>query len=135
MGRSSMSSLIEEWVAKAEGDFRTAGRELSVREAPNYDAVCFHAQQAIEKLMKALMISCGSVPPRSHDLVALAQLLEGVDPSCSWPAEELRFLNLAAVEFRYPGESAEQSEAEEAFAICTALRERLLLMIGARSKA
>jgi len=40
-----MKPLTHEWIAKAEGDYRTAGREWRVRRDPNYDAVCFHAQQ------------------------------------------------------------------------------------------
>ncbi len=43
-----MQPLTLEWVAKAEGDFSTAGRELRARKAPNYDAACFHAQQCFE---------------------------------------------------------------------------------------
>ena len=44
-----MNSQVTEWVLKAEGDFLTAGRELRARKSPNYDAVCFHAQQCAEK--------------------------------------------------------------------------------------
>jgi len=42
-----------EWIGKAEGDIRTSQREFSVNEHPNYDAVCFHAQQCAEKYLKA----------------------------------------------------------------------------------
>ena len=41
----SMSDVLEEWIAKAEGDFVTASRELAATDRPNYDAVCYHAQQ------------------------------------------------------------------------------------------
>jgi hypothetical protein len=37
--------MTHEWVAKAEGDFTTMERESRARKAPNYDAICFHAQQ------------------------------------------------------------------------------------------
>jgi len=50
-----MKPLTCEWVAKAEGDFATASREIRVRKSPNYDAVCFHAQQCAEKYIKALL--------------------------------------------------------------------------------
>ena len=40
-----MNPLIEEWIAKAEGDFTSANREFTAPELPNYDAACFHAQQ------------------------------------------------------------------------------------------
>lgn len=37
-----MKPETAEWVEKAEGDFRTARRELFALDSPNYDAVCFH---------------------------------------------------------------------------------------------
>jgi HEPN domain-containing protein len=55
-----MSAIVDEWIAKAEGDYATAQRELNAADAPNYDAVCFHAEQTVEKLMKALLIQIGS---------------------------------------------------------------------------
>jgi len=56
MGRCFMNGTVKEWVLKAEADFATAGRELQATTAQNYDAVCFHAQQCVEKLMKALLL-------------------------------------------------------------------------------
>ena len=44
-----MNDLTIEWVQKAEGDYETTLRESRVRRNPNYDAVCFHAQQTAEK--------------------------------------------------------------------------------------
>ena len=60
---------------KAVGDYCTAERELHPTGTPNFDAVCFHAEQCAEKLIKALLIHLGVTPPRSHDLVALDRLL------------------------------------------------------------
>ena len=54
-----MTPLTKEWVRKDEGDFATAERELAVTSAPNYDAVCFHAQQCIEKYLKARLQEVG----------------------------------------------------------------------------
>jgi HEPN domain-containing protein len=121
-----MNETAREWIDKADGDYRTAGREIQVTDAPNFDAVCYHSQQCIEKLMKALLIQKETVPPRTHDLVHLDQLLAAATAGWSWPVEELRFLTRAAVEFRYPGESADHDEAVEAFRIGTRLREALL---------
>jgi HEPN domain-containing protein len=45
-----MNDVVQEWVSKAEGDYRTANREFAVTDEPNFDAVCYHAQQCIEKL-------------------------------------------------------------------------------------
>lgn len=50
-----MKPLTHEWINKAEGDFAAASREIRVRKSPNYDAVCFHAQQCAKKYLKALL--------------------------------------------------------------------------------
>jgi hypothetical protein len=50
-----MKPITQEWISKAEGDFATAQRELQAQEMPNYDAVCFHCQQCIEKYLKAYL--------------------------------------------------------------------------------
>ena len=120
-----MNGTVEEWVTKAEADFATATRELQTDENPNFDAVCFHAQQCVEKMMKAILIHLGAVPPRTHDLAHLGSLLSQACPDWSWPVEELRFVSRAAVAFRYPGESAEPDDAAEALRLAAAMRERL----------
>lgn len=55
MEKSYMNPLTLEWISKAEGDYSTAKREYRVRKDPNYDAVCFHAQQAAEKYIKGFL--------------------------------------------------------------------------------
>ena len=125
-----MKGTAKEWTDKAEADFSTAARELKATESPNFDAVCFHAQQCVEKLMKALLIHLGAVPPRTHDLTELDRLLLPVCPQWSWPAQELRFLTRAAVDFRYPGESADRQEATESLDIATRMRAKLRPLLG-----
>lgn len=68
-----MKPLTREWVEKGEGDRNTARRELRVRKSPNFDAVCFHAQQCAEKYLKALLQERGAAIPRTHNLEALAR--------------------------------------------------------------
>jgi len=124
-----MNATVREWISKAEGDYATAARELNPAGTPNLDAVCFHAEQGIEKLMKALLIHLGVTPPRSHDLVVLDRLLAPVCPGWSWPVEELRLLTRAAVDFRYPGDSADQQEASESFDIATRMPAKLRTLL------
>jgi HEPN domain-containing protein len=80
--------------------------------------------------MKALLIHLGIVPPRTHDLTELDRLLAPVCPQWSWPVQELRFLTRAAVDFRYPGESADREEATESLDIATRLRANLRALLG-----
>lgn len=125
-----MNDTVKEWIAKAAMDCGTAGRELQASQEPNFDAVCFHAQQCVEKLMKGLLIHFGTVPPKSHDLVYLGDLLATVCNGWSWPVEELRFLSRASVDFRYPGESADREEANRAFDIATRIKKKLESLFG-----
>ena len=68
-----MNGIVAEWIEKAEGDYRTAEREMRVRKAPNYDAVCFHAQQCAEKYLKAFLAH-HQLPFRLiHDLEVLLE--------------------------------------------------------------
>jgi len=120
-----MNDTTREWFAKAEADCRTAERELAARESPNFDAVCFHAQQCVEKTMKGILLARGAVPPRTHDLIELAKLVRELCPGWSAPLEDLRFLIRAAAIYRYPGESADHAEAEEALTIGMRLKASL----------
>jgi len=121
-----MNGTVNQWLDKAERDFHTASRELEASANPNYDAVCFHAQQCVEKLMKGLLIKFGVTPPRTHGLIALSNLLTSECREWTASSDDLRFLSRAAVDFRYPGETADRETAGEALLICTSLRERLL---------
>jgi HEPN domain-containing protein len=120
-----MNAIVQEWIAKANGDYLTASREICA-SPPNYDAVCFHAQQCIEKLIKAILIAKGKKSPKTHDLTVLDSMLTSVEPQWHWPVEELRLLSQAAVAFRYPGESAGPEEAKAAFDVCGAMKPKLL---------
>ena len=117
-----MNELTAEWVAKAEGDFATAGRELRARRLPNYDAVCFHAQQIAEKLLKAFLQEHGSAFPKTHNLIALVELCLPIDGSFEVQRDALIWLDRYAVQFRYPGESAERDEARRAYNLATQFR-------------
>jgi len=117
-----MSELIDEWIRKADADYATACREMLADEGVNFDAVCFHSQQCIEKLMKALLIKKSVTPPKTHDLFHLGLLLSPVCKKWSCRPEDLRYLTRASVDFRYPGESADRDEASEAVEICSKLR-------------
>jgi len=82
-------------------DDAAAFRGLLKLPEVKFRLACFHAQQSIEKLLKAVLIFHGIEYQRTHDLHTLASLLlkHGVTPPCS--PEELTRLNPFAVTFRY----------------------------------
>ena len=80
-----MLQITAEWVEKAEADFATAQREIAVTQRANYDAVCFHAQQCIEKYLKAFLRESNVSFPRTHDLADLLGLALPIGPTKSLP--------------------------------------------------
>jgi HEPN domain-containing protein len=129
-----MKPLTREWVEKAEGDFVTATREYRARKSPNYDAACFHAQQCVEKYLKACLQEADIPFGRTHNLTALLDLLLPVEPSWEPFRPHLRGLSVFAVNVRYPGESADKAEAREALALCREVRQCLRLSLGLGSQ-
>ena len=120
-----MNETVREWLDKANGDLRTARREFDTKEAPTYDAVCYHCQQSVEKAMKAVLIHNAVAPPYVHDLLCLDELLRETCPSWTCDVEDLRLLTHGGIAFRYPGESATRDHASQALDACIRLRDLL----------
>lgn len=124
-----MKPTTREWVEKAEADLATARRELRARRQPNYDAVCFHSQQCVEKFLKARLIEAGLRFGKTHDLEQLLDLVILVEPLWATFRATLNSLNSYAVDFRYPGESATRVIAKTAVGdaqrVCRLIRESL----------
>ncbi len=119
-----------EWVTKADADLDTAKREVAVVEAPNYDAVSFHAQQCAEKYLKAVMVEAGMRVPRIHDLEALINQLSGPYPDLERILRYARILSAMAVEVRYPGMTADEDDAAESLKAARAICEVVRVILG-----
>ena len=120
-----MKPLTKEWIAKAEGDYNTARREISAPSAPNYDAVCFHAQQCVEKYLKARLVEAGVEFTKTHDLSAILNLCLPWEPHWESLRKELDSLTDRAVEIRYPGVCADSQDATEALKITEKIRQTI----------
>jgi HEPN domain-containing protein len=125
-----MNPLTLEWVEKAEGDFVTARRELKVRISPNYDAVCFHSQQATEKYLKAVLQENGINIPKTHQLMDLLALCVKTEGTYQLIYPDLMTLEGYAIKFRYPGETAEKVEGKRALKSATVVREFIRTRLG-----
>jgi HEPN domain-containing protein len=119
-----MKPLSKEWVNKAEGDYTTAQRELRARKSPNYDAACYHSQQCAEKYLKALLQENDIAFGKTHNLMALLEKLIRVYPLLEGLNSAAVALNVFAIDFRYPGESANRELAVKAVALCREIRRR-----------
>ena len=117
-----MKPLTSEWISKAEGDFAIVERESRARRNPSYDGVCFHAQQCVEKYLKARICEAGSSVQKMHDLSALLDQVLPYEPLWESYRRDLAYLSDYAVNFRYPGESASRETALQARSFCRSFR-------------
>ena len=93
----------QDWLRHARSDLALAGMRKTRRLL--YEHLCFHAQQAAEKALKAVLVHHGIRAPRSHDVAYLMAKLPtgvGIPPSLL----DLPTLTKYAVQQRYPGEVA-----------------------------
>ena len=68
-------NIIKQWIEKAENDFRNAEHTLLMKENYPYETICFHAQQCVEKYIKALLIHLKIDFPKIHDIGELILLV------------------------------------------------------------
>ena len=118
-----MKPITQEWINKAEGDWTSAGREVVVQTDPNYDLVCFLAQQCAEKYLKAALQEESIAPPKPHALEKLMDLLLPAQPFWKALPPTLDQLSEYAVSFRHPGQDADDKEAQNALEHCRKVRE------------
>ena len=64
---------LADWIRRAESDIKVAELALAAAE-PSWDAICFHSHACVEKLLKALIVTQGVFPPRTHELPELLAL-------------------------------------------------------------
>ena len=82
-------------------DDAAAFRGLLTLPDVKFRLACFHAQQSVEKLLKAVMVWHDIAYQRTHDLNTLATQLLRHDITPPFSPEELTRLNPFAVTFRY----------------------------------
>ena len=95
--------LVHQWLFKADRDLEAA-RILLEELDHDYEAVGFHAQQAAEKYLKALLIRHQVEFPKTHDIRQLLCYLEPVDARLCKSLMGATDLTVYGVEFRYPGD-------------------------------
>jgi HEPN domain-containing protein len=125
-----MKQLTLEWVDKAEGDWHDAQRAYRARKHPNYDSACFHAQQCVEKYLKARLEEAGIAFAKTHGLPLLLTLTTRVEPQWVALQQQANALNAFAVVFRYPGRWATKAHAKQAIKDCREVRRTVRTAFG-----
>ena len=103
-----------DWLARAKSDLSIA--KMPLPEGVFYEDLCFHAQQAVEKALKAVYVHNGWTFRYTHDLDALISGLRREGLEIPESVVEADVLTRYAWEARYPnvGEPVTPEEHGEA---------------------
>lgn len=126
--RREIDELVQKWLEKADHDLLTADHTLKLGDDCPFDIVCFHAQQCVEKCLKAVLVHAQTPFRKTHDLEELRLSLPAA-LALPLPAEDLARLTPHATNTRYPDEWAPVSREEAEWTARTA--RELRVAVGA----
>ena len=118
--------IVYQWMEKADEDLLVAEHTLKLGEDCPFAVVGFHAQQCIEKYLKAVLIFHAVSFPMTHDLTDLLRRIP-VAAELDIQADEISILNNYAVQNRYPGdwEPVSRQEAMDALERAQQIRAKI----------
>jgi len=122
--------LASEWLRKADLDLLTVDRLCL--EDPFRDVVAFHAQQAAEKYLKALLTRHQIEFPKTHELRRLLELLAGAEPQLAAGLTDIKWMEPFGVDVRYPGDRPDTLPGDEQRAreLAQMVRDAVLAVLG-----
>jgi len=99
----SASEYVNKWLIKANNDLKVAENEIKLpQEDMVTEAICFHSQQAVEKFLKAYLITKNVEFGKTHNLEFLLELCSKQDKD--FGKIDVGNLSFYSVEVRYPNE-------------------------------
>ncbi len=129
-----MKVSTREWITKAKEDFAVVNVLTRQRKKPLWSPVCFHAQQCVEKYLKARLNEASLAIHRTHDLEQLLHHVLTLEPLWAAFLPALKRLSDAAVVPRYPGSFTTKAEAQRALATCKSFRKEARNSLGLPAK-
>ncbi|MBI4330534.1 MAG: HEPN domain-containing protein [Chloroflexi bacterium] len=126
-----MDERVKKWLIKGMEDITTIEHELRLPEDEVVTStVCFHAQQAAEKFLKAFLVSKKMDFGKTHNLDFLLSLCSKQDSD--FRAIDVGSLSFYGVEVRYPDEFYIPSfqEARTSFDIASRVKEFVFKKLG-----
>lgn len=108
-------TAVKRWFIKAEHDIKMAYAALLMAD-PLTDMACFHAQQCVEKSLKAFLVFKDCQVEKTHDVGKLVDSCGKLDGSFLKKLPDLRGMSAYAITERYPDDWREilLDEAQEA---------------------
>jgi HEPN domain-containing protein len=110
--------IILNWLKRARSNLERA-KMGKVTQGILYEDLCFDAQQAVEKSLKAILIKLNQSFPKTHSIGILLKLIEEAGVEIPKNINQAKLLTAYAVDSRYPGdyEPVSKEEYEEALKI------------------
>lgn len=129
----ALRAWVDRWITLAEGDLKMARLALASDDFDVYELIGFHAQQAAEKLIKALLAKNAVEFQDQHDLEYLQRLVQKVDADLAARLDPAAALNRYAVGTRYPGRYGRvtREQAKTAVGVAEAVRAEILPRVQA----
>lgn len=120
MKHKNIPGSPEEWMKHAESDITFALLGAS-NSSVMPEQVCFHAQQSVEKSLKAILLFKEIEFPLTHDIEELIDIAQANEIKLPLEVEDAGILTPYAVETRYPGayEEIVSEEVTEALDIAS----------------
>jgi len=110
--------IILNWLKRARSNLERA-KMGKVTQGILYEDLCFDAQQAVKKSLKAILIKLNQSFPKTHSIGILLKLIEEAGVEIPKNINQAKLLTAYAVDSRYPGdyEPVSKEEYEEALKI------------------
>lgn len=97
----SNEEVAQEWFKVAQMDLSSAEYLRSMKPLP-LEVICFHCQQAVEKLLKGFLAFHGEPIQKTHNLLSLNKLCLPFDASFQSIEKDCLKLTPYAIHVRYP---------------------------------
>lgn len=110
--------IILDWLKRARSSLERA-KMGKVTQGILYEDLCFDAQQAVEKSLKAMLVKLNQSFPKTHSIGILLKLIEEAGVEIPENINQAKLLTAYVVDTRYPGdyEPVNKEEYKEALKI------------------
>ena len=119
-------AVVREWIVKADHDLTAAAQILKLGRAAPVDTVGFHAQQCVEKYLKAVLVYRSIPFTKTHSIRALMNLVPRRNRPAMDEATQVQLTRYASVT-RYPlsGPDLSLTAARKAVAVARRVRREI----------
>lgn len=125
-----IAQKVRQWIEYADEDLRLAEYALRMESGCPYRLIAYHAQQCVEKYIKAFLVYHRQDFPYTHNISALLELCR---KHADWvdSLTQAETLTAYAITTRYPGEDEPVSlvEAKNAVTIATQVKSAMKTLL------